>query len=167
MINATDKKKYHFNVIDVLLIVIVLAAISSLVFLLRDHRVVTAAKGDTVEIVYQVKFSGVREEFRNLVEIGDVVIDAETLASVGEVLNVAYAEGVYVGTDGATGKPVTSPYPGRITMTLTIKATALLTDNGYEVGGQELILGETLSLRTPAFTGVGTCLTLAVTQDGQ
>lgn len=155
-----DKKKLHFNFIDVLLIVIALASITSLIFYLRDRRIVTPGKSETVEIVYRIELSDLRESFRNLVEIGDTVIDTVLLEDIGEVTNVSYAEGTYTGVDKETGKPVISAFPGRISMTLTIHAEAIRTNTGYVVNGRELILGELLSLRVPDFTGTGVCLSV-------
>lgn len=160
MNEVQDKKKIRFNFIDVLLIVIAFASITSLVFFLRDRKIVTGGKTDTVEIVYHVKFSALREDFRNLVEIGDTVIDAIRIEKIGEVTNVSYAEGTYTGTDKETGKPVVSSFPGRVSMVLTIRAEAVRTPTGYVVNGRELIIGEDLSLRVPDFTGSGTCLSV-------
>lgn len=165
--NTTEKKKLHFNIIDVLLIVIVLAVATTLFFFLRDHRVVADATGERVEIVYKIEVSAMREEFRNLVLIGDEVIDAETLDELGEVLNVTYADGTYLGTDAATGRPVVSNYPGRLTMTLTVAATAYRTDTGYRLGDRELILNGDLPFRTPDFTGTATCLEIRVASESE
>ena len=157
---TSEKNKIRFNIIDVVLIVVVLAAITSLVFFLSSRKVVTSGSGKTVEVAYQLEFTAMREDFRNLVEIGDPVIDGVLIEELGEVTSVSYADGTYIGTNLATGKPVTSPFPGRITMTLTIRAEAVLTNGGYEVNGRELILGEALTIRVPDFTGVGTCVSV-------
>ncbi len=157
----TNKKKIYFNLIDVLLIVLALAAAASLVFFLRERRVVTGSDSASAEIVYRVEFSPLREELRNLAEVGNTVMNADTLEVIGEITDVSYAPCVYVGTDKTTGASVSTAYPDRITMILTVKATASVTDAAYEVGGQELILGETLSIRVPDFTGSGIIVSVA------
>lgn len=165
--NANEKKKLHFNIIDVLLIVIVFVVATTLIFFLRDHRVVTDATGERVELVYKIEVSAMREEFRNLVLIGDTVIEAESLSEFGEVLNVSYSDGLYVGTDAATGQPVVNTYPGRLTMTLTVGVTAYRTESGYRIGDEELILGEEITFRTPDFTGSGICLEIVAADENE
>lgn len=155
MHTAPNKKKLYFNFIDVILIVAILASVVTLVFFLRERRIVTDHSGKTAEILYRIEVAPTREEFRNLVAVGDAVVDPVTAKSAGEVTDVSYAPYLYVGTDRATGLKITTPYPGKITMTVTVKAVATVTDTGYEVNGKALILGETISLRVPNFTGSG------------
>ena len=163
MNSAPNKKKLYFNFIDVILIVAVLASVAALVFFLRERRIVTVDGGRTAEIVYKIEVTAMREEFRNLVAVGDMVVDPVTANTVGEVTDVSYVPYVYVGTDRTTGLQITTPYPGKITMTVTIKTMATVTDTGYEVGGRGLVLGETISFRVPDFAGSGTCVAIEKT----
>jgi len=163
MNSAPNKKKLYFNFIDVILIVAILASVAALIFFLRERRIVTDNGDKTAEIVYKIEVTAMREEFRNLVAVGDMVVDPVTANTVGEVTDVSYTPYLYVGTDRATGLQVTTAYPGKITMTVTIKTVATVTDTGYEVGGRALILGETVSLRVPDFAGSGTCVAIEKT----
>ena len=87
--NSQEKKKYVFNFIDVLLIVVFLAGALSLVYFLRERRVVISDSDGTEEIVYRLEISPMREEFRNLVSVGDTVTDAVSLLPIGEVTDVS------------------------------------------------------------------------------
>jgi hypothetical protein len=167
--NATPKKrKFYFNFIDVILIVVALAAIAALVFFVKERRIVVDNEGkNSVEILYKIEVSPMREEFRNLTEVGNAVIDTVHMTELGEVTEVSYSACHYVGTDPNTGLPVSTPYPGKVTMTLTVKATAIETATGYEIGGHALILGESLSFRVPDFAGSGTCIAIAKSSSGQ
>ena len=157
MNSTSGKKKFYFNLIDVLLIVAVLATAVTVVFFLRERKVLLPTSAETVEIVYQLEVSPMREEFRNLVSVGDRMTDHVLLTSLGEIADVTYSECRYFGTHSATGATVSSPYPGHITMTLTVKAEAILTENGYEINGRLLLLGQELSFRTPSFTATAIC----------
>ncbi len=160
MNSAPNKKKLYFNFIDVLLIVVLLISMASLIYFLRERRIVTDPRGKTAEIVYKVEVPAMREEFRNLVAIGDSVVDTVTMNAIGEVTDVSYAPYLYVGTDRTTGLKITTSYPGKISMTMTIKVLATITDTGYTVGGQPLILGKTISLRVPDWAGSGQCVSI-------
>ena len=161
MNSSNSKKKYSFNFIDVILIIAILASAVTLVYFLRERKIVTSEKTDTVNIIYKLEISPMREEFRNLVGIGDSVTDAIYLQGIGEVTDVSYSPCYYTGTDRENGKQVKNAYPNRITMTLTIKAEAEVTQTGYSINGRELILGEAFSFRVPDFTGNGTCISVA------
>jgi len=160
MNTAPSKKKLYFNFIDVILIVAVLASVAALIFFLRERRIITDSSGKTAEIVYKIEVTAMREEFRNLVGVGDMVVDPVTANTIGEVTDVSYTPYLYVGTDRTTGLRVTTAYPGKITMMVTVKTTAAVTDVGYEIGGKALTLGEAVSLRVPDFTGSGTCVAI-------
>jgi len=163
MNSAPNKKKLYFNFIDVILIVAIFASVAALIFFLRERRIVTDNGNQTAEIVYKIEVTAMREEFRNLVAVGDMVVNPVTANTVGEVTDVSYAPYLYVGTDRTTGLQVTTAYPGRITMTVTVKTVATVTDIGYEVGGSALTLGETVSFRVPDFAGNGTCVAIEKT----
>jgi hypothetical protein len=163
MNSAPNKKKLYFNVIDVILIVAILASVAALIFFLRERRIVTDNGDKTAEIVYKIEVTAMREEFRNLVAVGDMVVDPVTVNSVGEVTDVSYAPYLYVGTDRTTGLQVTTTYPGKLIMTVTVKTVATVTDTGYEVGGRALTLGETMSFRVPDFAGSGICVAIEKT----
>ncbi len=164
--NPSEKKKYVFNFIDVILIILILAAASALVYFLRERKIVISDKGETTEIIYKLEVSPMREEFRNLVEIGDTVTDCTYLLSIGEITDVAYSPCIYTGFNKELGETVKSTYPGKITMTVTIKAEARITDTGYTVNGKELILDEMISFRVPGYTGNGKCVSITVSDNG-
>ena len=161
----SNKKKLYFNFIDVILIVAVLGATLTLVYFLREKRIVTSDNSHTTAIVYQIEVSPMREEFRNLVAVGDIVVDNVTRNTIGEISNVTYSTCYYVGTDPSTGQSISTAYPGKVTMILTIKAKAAVTDIGYEINGYPLTLGDTISLRVPDFTGSGTCISVTKSSD--
>ncbi len=160
-----EKKKYTFNFIDVLLIVVILAAAALLVFFFKERRIVVSDQNEKAEIVYQLEISPMREEFRNLVEIGDTVTDGSYLLPIGEVTDVAYSPCFYIGFNKELGEQVSSDFPGNITMTVTVKAEAEITETGFAVNGRELILDQTFPFRVPDFTGIGKCISVTTVQN--
>ncbi len=151
------KKKISFNFIDVALIVIALAAISVLIFLFNSKDIVKPSGNENVKIEYTVTLSPVREEYINLVKIGDKVINTAVMEGCGEVISVTNSDYYYIGTNSETGESVSTPYPGMKTMVIKIRATATKTAYGYSVNGFDVVIGEDVSLRVPDFTGSGKC----------
>lgn len=165
MNNTQDKKKIAFNFIDVLLIIAFLAGALSLVYFLRERKIVISDSGGTEDIVYRLEVSPMREEFRNLVAIGDTVTDGTSLLPIGEVTDVSYSACYYTGFDRTTGETVKSAYPGMITMTVTIKTQASPENGGFTVNGRDLILDSSFAFRVPAFTGTGKCISVSASAE--
>lgn len=155
MKNATKRHAIRFNLIDVLLLLIMAAAICLLTYLIT-----TAAPGETgeTELIYQVEVHRAPEEFRGLIDIGDQVVDTVTLYSIGEVIDVTYADSLYTGENRLDGTLVFSPEPGYLSITLTIRASAEPQGNSYLLGGgYSMAVGKLVSFRVPDYTGEGYC----------
>jgi hypothetical protein len=159
------KKKISFNLIDVILVVIALASIAVLVFLFNNKEIVKPNGKENVKIEYTVTLSPVREEYINLVKIGDKVINTAVMENCGEVVSVSNSDYYYVGTNSETGESVSTPYPGMKTIVIKIRATATKTAYGYSVNGFDIVIGEDVSIRVPDFTGTGKCT--SVTEIGK
>lgn len=163
---SQEEKKIVFNFIDVILIIAFLAGALLLVYFLRERRIVTSDSKEKEEIVYKLEISPMREEFRNLVAIGDTVTDATSLLAIGEVTDVSYSACYYTGLDRTTGETVKSVYPGMITMTVTVKAQSSPDNGGYTVNGREIILDSGITFRVPSFTGTGKCISVSKSVEG-
>ncbi len=156
------KKKFSFNIIDAALVVIALVAIAILIFVFNNKDIVKPQGNEKVQIEYTVTVSPVREEFINLVKIGDKVTNTAVMESCGEVVTVTNSDYIYEGTNDATGEKVYTPYPGMKTMVIKIKANAAKTDYGYSVNGFDIVIGEKVSFRVPDYTGTGICTAIKV-----
>lgn len=154
---SPKKKKISFNIIDVALIVIALAAIAVLIFVFNSKDIVTPSGKEKVKIEYTVTLSPVREEYINLVKVGDKVINTAVMENGGEVVSTSNSKYVYVGINSETGESVYTEIPTMKTMTIKIRATATKTAYGYSVNGFDIVIGEDVSFRVPDFTGTGKC----------
>ena len=151
------KKKITFNLIDVALIIIALAAISVLVFIFNNKNIIKPKGEESVKIEYTLTLSPVREEYVNLVKVGDKVINTAVMESGGEVTAVTNSDYYYIGTNSDTGESVSTQYPGMKTIIIKIRAAATKTAYGYSVNGFDIVIGEDVSIRVPDFTGIGKC----------
>ena len=151
------KKKISFNLIDVALIVIALAAIAVLVFVFNSKDIVKPSGKEKVKIEYTVTLSPVREEYINLIKVGDKVVNTTVMEYCGEVVTVTNSDYYYVGINSETGESVSTQYPGMKTIVVKIRATAIKTSYGYSVDGFDIVIGENVSIRVPDFTGTGKC----------
>ena len=151
------KKKIHFNLVDLILIIIALTSISVLIFVFSNKSIAKTSRSQTVEIEYTITFSPVREEYINLVKIGDKVINTANMDDCGEVYLVSNSDYEHVGINAESGEKVTTKLDGMKSMVITIRAKATKTAYGYSVNGYDIIIGEDISVRVPDYTGIGKC----------
>lgn len=165
MKNSAKSHAIRFNLIDVLLILAMVAAACVLVYLITTSN--PDMQGET-ELIYQVEVHRAPEEFRGLIDIGDKVVDTVTLYSIGEVIDVTYADSLYTGENKLDGTLVFSPEPGYLSITLTIRASATPQGNSYLVGGgYSVAVGKLISFRVPDFTGEGYCIIMEEAKTGE
>ncbi len=157
----SENKAVVFNFIDVILLILILSSVLVLTYFFKERRIVVSNPNTSAQITYKIEIPQLREEFRNLIEIGDSIYDSESMLNIGEVTDVSYTQSYYVGIDKELGKEIKSPYPSSISMTVTVKAQAQKTDSGYLLNGSELFIGDSISFRVPDFTGTGVCVYLS------
>ena len=158
MKNASAKKGPRFNLLDLILILILLAALGTLFWLFFADGVLASQKNDDrVQIEYVIESKKIREEYRGLVSVGDTIVDTVGHYPLGEVINVQYAEATYTGLDQSSGEMVTSPYPGHLKVTITVRAEAVKSDMSYSIGGYRMSVGGEVFYRVPHFTFSGYC----------
>lgn len=149
------KKKVSFNFIDAFLIIVIIAAAVLLAkIFISDGGVGVIGK---TPIEYQVSVVGVREEFRNKVNIGDRVLDSVGLFEIGEVVDIKYDSYKYLIHDEINGKALAVDYPEHINITLIIRADATLENGFYYINGYQISVGTLVSLRVPSFNEQGYC----------
>lgn len=153
--------KFRFNIIDALLILVIIVAAVSLSWIVTSRDVGKGNDGIS-EITYKIVVRNMREEFRNLVSVGDTIIDSVHLFTLGEVTDVSYSASKYTGTNKNTNEVVISDYPERIDMTITVSSPAEIIDGSYMIGGLEIAVGSYLSFRAPDFVAEGYCLEMDV-----
>jgi len=159
-----NKRKYRFNIIDVLLLLVIVASLSGIVFLVvYDTDNIGAENNDKkVEIMYTLEARNVKSILRGKINIGDSVFKNEGKLVLGQVIDVEYTDSVYTGYDPVKKEQFEASYPGHIDMRVRISVSATVDDNGiYRVGGDMLNIGENMSVRFPFYTGEYVCISIS------
>ena len=77
--NGHQKKGFSFNIIDAALIIIALLCICATVFFFTDAEITYSKGVKKITLEYTVEFDPTREEFKNLLEIGDSITEITTI----------------------------------------------------------------------------------------
>lgn len=160
MDKKAKKAGIHFNVIDVILIIAIIAAAAVISYVMLSGRFDNAAPNTEREIQYSVLLTGVRGEFRDNIEIGNKVTDTVKLMAIGEVIDVKAVESIKQYENESTGEVIDATIPDTYDITVIIKATADVSSGYYMIGGYKMSVGTLVSLRVPNFTSTGYCLSI-------
>ena len=158
---SKKKKAFRFNIIDIILILVILAAVSFVVylFLSRDN----ASDGEAFNAEFVIESKEVREEFSGLIKPGDILFDSVKQAELGEVIYVEYVNAVRTTVNNETGEQKAVEVPGRLDVYITVRSTNVTHDGCYKINGNyDLMTGSYFSYRVPGFAGEGSCVSVKI-----
>lgn len=152
------KGTYHFNGVDVLILLALVAVVAAVVLVLG---LMGGGNNDqTVKLEYVVEISPVRDELLGKIRVGDTLIDSAgkyNIGTVKSVESVPYTEEVL---NSETGEVVSAPYPEHSTLRVTVTANATESGGYYSIGGFRISAGLRVYSRFPDFLGEGYCVSL-------
>ena len=152
---TSPKRRFRFNFIDAILLIILLAAAGVVVYIFSSDS--DFGTVDTTTVEYRVLVAGIRDQYRDHVQIGDKVIDSVGLFEIGEVTDVKYSPYMFATEDPASGTLVFTEYTEHCDMEIYIRAEASLESGQYYINGYKLAVGTLVSFRVPNFTEQGYC----------
>jgi len=154
-----NKKKFRFNAIDVLILLI----ITAVVFVLLYVFVFTDDSTEQPDVVYQniqyvVEVNNLDEQYEEMITKGQSVQDAVERRSIGVVSGVQTVPYEKITFDKNNGEEKVSSVEGKISMKITIDAQAVETDRDFSVDGCVIKVGKQYSLMLPEMYAVGYCI---------
>ena len=157
------KKGGSFNIVDFLLILIVITAVSVLLMYFLPGATDRFSSKDEVEITYVLEFRGVDNSFVSNVKEGDLLYDAGQNFNMGTVKSVvadSYSALVY---DSVTDTAVMKEHPQLKTLVVTVTVSAIYTEGeGYSVKGERIAVGRAYDMKTQNFIGSAYCTEIKV-----
>ena len=105
------KKRGRFNFIDFILIAVALVALGVLVYIVVGPKASKTAQPATFSVQYTVEIKHLREDWRDLIGIGDVVTDADSLTTIGTVTDISYQNELCSSYDSRTGEVIYVEHP--------------------------------------------------------
>lgn len=126
-----EKRKMRFNAIDLIFVIAVLAIVAAFVIrqVSTSGSFVEMSKEGDIPVMFEieVKVSGIQEESKNYIELGDIVGDmtGKKYAQIKK-LNILPAEGYYVTESGEIKR---LSIPGKIDAYITLECMGKIRDN--------------------------------------
>lgn len=163
------KKKGKFNVVDAILIIVVLAAVASLVAYFLPGITSYFTREEEYTITYKIEIRGVDGDI-DISNIGsdmlvyDVINNYEIGSTKGEVGVEPYKVLVNSGElmEGSEneyeGKYVDHPQLKNIVITVEGRGVYSSESESFMINGQRIAVGKEFNIRIGGFTGVGYCI---------
>ncbi len=159
--NTKEKNKKRINVIDILIVAALLAALICTGFVMIRG---IGSFGERVIVSYTVAIDPIDSDFVSKVTLGDKLYDYNTGEHIGTVRTVsdgqAYKKSYSEGAD-----PRGSAIEGMSVLYITMTTEASKTDTGYSVGNTLLGIGRTLEMRFPNLYCVGECVSIEIIEE--
>lgn len=142
MANENTKKKFRFNIVDAIIIVLLICVVIFAVRFFSDGN-----GGATVQETYLLTFYG--EEVADYVipntEIGDTVYDFDDKLTLGKVTDIKTDESqTYI--EDSSGKVHLGPKENYSSVYITVEVLGTRTENGVIVGGVLYSVGHSVVL---------------------
>ena len=150
------------NLFDAIVILLVLVVV---VLLAVGVRVSDLFGDDTQKstISYTLTLSDVDQAYADAIKQGDEIYDVDSGKLLGKVTAAPtvkpHTEMAVQSSENGAGIAVETPVPGRVDITLTVRAEAdYRQGKGYSVNSRPIRVGATYSVRFPNFLGSARCI---------
>ncbi len=178
-----NEKKYRFNIIDVLIILVVIAIGVVMYYYMSARN--TVASNSEVELEYVVELKTVHKDYLDNIKIGDKAVETVREQQIGEIVDIAISPAYNIATNTETGEMYIAYYPpldengdtivldgeennqpieGReyeyYNVRVTVRDTFKRSESGYKINAFELVVGQVVYFRVPEFIGEGYCLSI-------
>ena len=157
----SGKKKFKFNVFDLILLIIVVGCIIVGINMVSADIIPTLTEsGVEVKLSYTITVNNIPEEVADQIADGQTVYDVATGQVLGTVSHVTKTQYVIKGIDQATGEQVLNEVAERVNVNITVYATARHEDLGYYVNGHVITCGSEYNFRTATVALSGICISM-------
>lgn len=160
----SQKRKYRFNIVDVLLLCLIVLSVCAIIFLMfyNKNGGISAESDNKTEIIYTVSQKELPDILRGKINMGDYVVRSSDLQPLGQVIDFQYTDSVYKYVDPETMLVTSGVYPGKIDLSVKISVDATKSEDGiYSINGQIINVGEEMDLRFPFYTGKAVCVSVS------
>ena len=160
-----NKRKIRVNGMDIVILAVIAAALALLLYIFVWSAEPENAEAEYVDLVYVLEVSSLEGQFQNLIQAGQPVQDAVKRGNMGTVRSTPQITPMKKAEfDNDTRQEVYNEIPGTYRMLVSIEASAVVTEQGYTVGGQDVYVGALMSLVFPNLKCDGYCVDLEIAE---
>ncbi|MCL2158378.1 MAG: DUF4330 domain-containing protein [Oscillospiraceae bacterium] len=163
-----QKKQYRFNIVDFVLIIVIVAAVSMLVYIMLGNNIFAGSEDST--IMYTIEISLIKDDYlsmANLITKGTKIIDSVRTNELGIIQDVKITDAYSLTTDMETGVVKETAYPDHSKVVITVLAKCKKDKAKFVVNGETIMVGVPINFRTPYLVSYGNCTSLVEITSGE
>ncbi len=146
------KKRFKISAVDVLIVLFVAAAI---VIAANYFTYSTEKAADIPQVSYTVELTGVPNEYRDLVKVGDQIKDSVKGGYLGEITDVTFQDNRTTREDTIHGRFVESSFYNKCDVYMTITGVPTTFGESIKFATQEIKIGKLIYVRNKDYVGSG------------
>lgn len=162
--NKTVKKAYKFNIVDTVALIIAFV-VALTVFLWMDpfDWIHTEIQAQDKTILYVVELRAIEKSNSSSVKVNDDVVFVTHGVNLGKVVATKKAPSLRWDVPKEGDQMLLMQNPLLDTLFVTIEVECSYMDGiGYFLDGEQLLVGEPISLEFPMFDAIGECVSISV-----
>ena len=141
-----NRKRFSFNFIDAILIVVILVSVSFLIYVMffSDSAIITSQKDSahSASIDITLRIEGVDNYLTVDIKKDENLADADREFVIGKV-----------------------SHPDKSDWEITVAADAIAENGSYKIMGNTVRIGDEITIRTPYFSAKAVCVSITETND--
>ncbi len=153
------------NFFDLLILLIVVAAVALLFWLVGGRKSVTA-EGNAVKITYKVEVGSVTDDYKDSARVGDTVRDGVRKTALGKITAIKVSPMTSITSNILTGEVIKAESPTKYKVELTCEADGTLTEGRVGIGSFNIGVGTEIYVQSYGFSGKGYCVAMSYEQGG-
>ena len=154
-----SKKKFKINLIDILIILLIIAAVAFGIYYIMTRGTSSSATSEATKTIrYVVEFQNIDADFAGAIQEGDRVQYDVKKVDFGTVVGVQESPFQVMTFDYENEVEDVSLVEGKIGIMVTIEVDVSETDRAFTANGSEIRVGQAYSLNFPNFFGTGYCI---------
>lgn len=160
-VKRSDRRGYHFNILDAIIVLVILAVIAVILVAYLPGGLSASDSGrGSVTVTYTLEIKGAQRKLADWIAVGDTVTERTSAVGLGRVsAEVEVSPAGVVRFDPTSGEVIIDEAEDLSDLLITITTTAKYDPSrGYTVNGKRLAVGAVYSVSLPRFEGAGECI---------
>ncbi len=137
-----ENKKFKFNFIDVIIILVVVSMVFALIYLYRGKTNKTALNTGTGVLTYSVEVEEAPLSYPDAMRVGDMVIFGNSSSDSAIITNIEVRPSEHHVKDTVNGGYKTNSVEGACDVIVTMEGNAVKGVNDIKIGSSEIRTGE-------------------------
>lgn len=159
-----SKSKRRLNVVDIVIVLLLAGSVFIVGYVIGIFGGATSSGEDRM-VYFTIEMTYLREDFVELISVGDSIRDSVRGDVLGVVDSFTVAPTDIATIDRVNAEFIMTIVPERYTVLLTVRGRGTETESRIAVEGNNITVGQMMSIRGKGYAGMGFITTIRTEQE--